>query len=81
MLEFLELLGFATVTSSKKSLSCANSNVTSLPRKILATKLPPSLRTWVVMFKAESINFNRYDNDEVENTDKNQHNENKTVGC
>ena len=33
------------------------------------------------MFKAESINFNRYDNDEVENTDKNQHNENKTVGC
>ena len=52
MLEFLELLGLATVTSSKKSLSCANRSVTSLPRNILATKFPPIFKTWVVMLRA-----------------------------
>ena len=51
-LEFRELLGLATVTSSKNILSCEKSKDMSFPRNILATKSPPGLRTWVVMLRA-----------------------------
>lgn len=52
MLEFRELRGLAQVTVSKKHRSWSYSNVTSRPRKILATKLPPGRRTCSVMLRA-----------------------------
>lgn len=52
MLLFLELLGLAQVTVLKKQRSWSYSNVTSRPRNILATKLPPGRRTCSVMFRA-----------------------------
>ena len=39
--ELREDLGLAMVTEGKNTLSCSYSSVTSLPRKILAMKVPP----------------------------------------
>lgn len=47
-----ELLGFAQVTFSKKHESWSKRSDTSRPRKILATKLPPGLRTCNVICNA-----------------------------
>lgn len=55
MLEFLELLGLATVTYSKKSPSWAHSSPMSRPRKILATNTPPGRNTNEVMVKAATM--------------------------
>lgn len=52
MLEFLLDFGLAMVTLLKNTCSWEYSSVTSLPRKILATNVPPSRSTCVVMFSA-----------------------------
>ena len=52
MLLFRELLGLAQVTVLKKQRSWSYRRVTSRPRKILATKLPPGRSTWSVIFRA-----------------------------
>ena len=54
MLEFRLLRGLATVTRLKNTFSCEYSSVTSLPRKILATNVPPGASTCVVMLSAAS---------------------------
>ena len=54
MLEFRLLRGLATVTRSKNTFSWEYSSVTSFPRKILATNVPPGASTCVVMFSAAS---------------------------
>src|SRR4051794_18955882 len=51
-LELRELRGFAQCTRRKKSRSCAYSNVTSRPQKILATNVPPRRSTCVVICSA-----------------------------
>jgi len=52
MLLLRELLGLAHVTRSKKQRSWSYSSVTSRPRKILATNVPPGRRTLRVMLRA-----------------------------
>ena len=54
MLEFRLLRGLATVTRLKNTFSCEYSRLTSLPRKILATNVPPGASTCVVMLSAAS---------------------------
>lgn len=48
-----ELLGFAQTTWSKSVCSCAKSTSQSLPRKILATNVPPGVRTHAARLRAE----------------------------
>mmetsp|Transcript_17390 Transcript_17390/g.49785 ORF Transcript_17390/g.49785 Transcript_17390/m.49785 type:complete len:214 (+) Transcript_17390:552-1193(+) len=57
MLLFRELLGLATDTRVKRRRSCPYSSPTSRPRKILATKHPPSWRTCEVMLMALSSSW------------------------
>lgn len=57
ILEFLELRGLATDTLGKKICNCEYSKLTSFPLNILATKVPPLLSTWNVMFKAARSNW------------------------
>ncbi len=54
--EFLLLFGLQQETRSKNKFNCEYNNVTSLPRNILATKVPPGFKTCVVMFKAANNN-------------------------
>jgi len=56
MLEFLELAGLAIDTFSKNIFSCEYNKDVSLPRKIFATKVPPSTITCVLMHRAANSN-------------------------
>lgn len=57
MLEFLELLGFETITFVKKILSWEYKSVTSLPLNIFATNVPPDFNIWVVIFSAANSSW------------------------
>jgi len=55
ILKFLELLGLQQVTCVKNTFNCAYNKVMSFPLKIFATKVPPGLKTCVVIFNAYFI--------------------------